>query len=266
MSSETQVGSEHLLTDIELANLIVNGYRIIEPDFPKGLNETIATALDELAENPGDGITEAVPELWQVLGHDSVRGVLISLLGSDYELQSHRHWHCRQPDSDHMQWHQDGTNNRENRMDRFLGLYYPREVAADMGPTIVVPGTQFRNAPTDRMATYTNIKGQVPLTVNAGTVAFTHYDIWHGTAANRTAAQRHMIKFLFRRTTKNTAPTWNHDPACLDQARDYGKRDMAQLNNILTFANPLGVGQSDHYKERAIRTQCWEQLMGSRSR
>ncbi len=28
-----------------------------------------------------------------------------------------------------------------------------------MGPTIIVPGTQYRNAPTDRMSTYTNIKG-----------------------------------------------------------------------------------------------------------
>ena len=139
---------------------------------PTGLNESIAAQLDALDHNPGDAITETVPELWQVLDHPAVRGVLISLLGLDYEVQSHRHWHCKQPDSPHMNWHQDGLNNRDLLLNRFLGLYYPTDITPDMGPTIIVPGTQFRNAPTDRMATYTNIRGQVPLTVKAGTVAF----------------------------------------------------------------------------------------------
>ena len=169
--------------------------------------------------NPGDAITEAVPELWQVLDHPTVTGALVSLLGPDYEVQSHRHWHCKQPNSPHMNWHQDGLNNRDVLLNRFLGLYYPTDVTPDMGPTIIVPGTQFRNAPTDRMATYTNIRGQVPLVVKAGTVAFTHYDLWHGTAANRSLHKRHMIKFLFRRTQDNTAPTWNHDPRGGQQTR-----------------------------------------------
>ena len=45
-----------------------------------------------------------------------------------------------------MHWHQDDTNNRSTQIDRFLGLYYPRTITPNMGPTIVVPGTQFRNA------------------------------------------------------------------------------------------------------------------------
>ena len=148
-------------------------------------------------------------------------------------------------------------------IDRFLGLYYPRDITANMGPTVILPGAQFRNAPTDRMATYTNVKGQIPLVVQAGTVAFTHYDIWHATAANRSRVKRHMIKFLFGRTSENAQPTWNHDPTSLDHARDWNTGDRAEdVNNILTFLNPLGVSQSDHYKERAIRRQCWEQLMG----
>ena len=109
-----------------------------------------------------------------------------------------------------------------------LGLYYPTDVTPDMGPTIIVPGTQFRNAPTDRMATYTNIRGQVPLVVKAGTVAFTHYDLWHGTAANRSPRKRHMIKFLFRRTQDNTAPTWNHDPEAANKPADWNERDRVR--------------------------------------
>ncbi len=254
---------EHLLTDVEVARFIVNGYHIVEPDLPEGLNEGIARQLDELDSNPGAAITDVVPDLWQVLEHPALRGVLVSLLGPDYEVLSPRHWHCKPPGSDHMQWHQDGTNNRATRIDHFLGLYYPRDVTTEMGPTIIVPGTQFRNAPTDRMATYTNIRGQVPLVIKAGTVALTHYDLWHGTAANRSGVKRHMVKFHFQRTQENSEPTWNHDPEELNRPHDWNLRDRAEdVNNILTFGNPLGVSQSDNYKERAIRRKCWNSLMG----
>ena len=255
---------DHLLTDVEVVNFIVTVYHIVEPDLPDGLNETLAARLDTLDSNPGDAITEAVPELWQVLDHPQVTGVLTSLLGIDYEIQTHRHWHCKQPDSGHMNWHQDSTNNRDIRLNRFLGLYYPTDITPDMGPTVIVPGTQYRNAPTDRMATYTNIKGQIPLTVKAGTVAFTHYDLWHGTAANRSDQKRHMIKFLFSRTQENPAPPWDHDPECMNRPKDWNLRGQSEdPGNILAFGNPLQVGQSDHYKERRIRRQVWEYLIGN---
>ena len=226
----------HLLSDADVARFLVTGYHLVEPELPTGLNESIAAQLDALDHNPGDAITETVPDLWQVLDHPQVKGVLVSLLGSEHEVQSHRHWHCKQPDSPHMNWHQDGLNNRDTLLSRFLGLYYPTDITPDMGPTIIVPGTQFRNAPTDRMAPYTNIRAQVPLTVKAGTVAFTHYDLWHGTAANRSSHKRHMIKFLFRRTSDNTAPTWNHDPDALGKPADWNKRAEAEdANNILNF-------------------------------
>jgi hypothetical protein len=257
---------QYLLNDSEVAHFLATGYHLVEPELPTGLNENIAAQLDALATNPGDAITEAVPELWQVLEHPTVTGALSSLLGPDYEVQPHRHWHCKQPDSPHMNWHQDGLNNRDILLNRFLGLYYPTDITPNMGPTIIVPGTQFRNAPTDRMATYTNIRGQVALTVKAGTVAFTHYDLWHGTAANRSAHKRHMIKFLFRRTRENTAPTWNHDPEAINKPNDWNKKSHAEdANNILNFTNPIGVSQSDHYKERAIRRQNWDFLIGKQA-
>ena len=262
MSDVATLSNEHLLDDVEVANFVANGYRILEPDLPEGLNEAAALKLDELEQNPGDGIMDVVPELWQVVEHEVVKGVMTSLLGTGYELLSHRHWHCRQPGTGHMQWHQDSTNRRDIRLEQLLGLYYPRDVSADMGPTIVVPGTHFRNAPTDRMATYTNIKGQVPLIVKAGTFAITHYDMWHGTSANRSGVKRHMIKFLFRRTKDNTAPTWNHDPARVDQPFSYGDPQATNARTALRSANPLGVSQSDHYKEIKIRTECFDQLLG----
>jgi len=259
----SEASSQYLMSDAEVARFIANGYHLVEPGFSDGFNESIAQRLDAMTTNPGDAITDAIPELWQVLDHPVVKGVLISLLGPGYEVNAHRHWHCKEPGSGHMQWHQDSTNNRDISLNRFLGLYYPTDVTADMGPTVILPGTQFRNAPTDRMATYSNVKGQVPLVVKAGTVAFTHYDLWHATAANRSSVRRHMIKFLFGRTQDNTQPTWNHDPKAQDKALDWNTPDRAEdVNNILTFLNPLGVSQSDYYKERAIRQRCWDHLLG----
>ena len=256
---------DYLLSDTQVARFVVDGYHLVElEDLPPGLNDTIAGKLEALESNPGDAITESVPELWQVLEHPAAVGALVSLLGTDYEVQGHRHWHCKQPGSGYMQWHQDGANNRDTRLNRFLGLYYPTDITPDMGPTVIVPGTQYRNAPTDRMATYTNIRGQVPLVVKAGTIAFAHYDLWHGTAANRSRHKRHMVKFLLRRTQDNESPTWNHDPASLDSVTDWNNHDAGgDPRNILTFGNPIGVSQSDHYKERGIRRQVWDYLMGA---
>ncbi len=259
------IAGNNLLSDPDVARFIVNGYHLVQPDLEEGLNEGIAAKLDALAENPGDAITEAVPELWQVLEHPDLKGALVSLLGPDYQLNSHRHWHCKAPGTSYMHWHQDGTNRREVRIDSFLGLYYPRRVSADMGPTVIVPATQFRNAPTDRMATYFNIRGQLPMVVEAGTVALVHAGLWHGTAPNSSKVKRHMVKFGFRRSRENTEPTWNHDPASLDHALDWNRRNNGSedVENILAFSNPLNVAQSDHYKERSIRRQCWDRMMGA---
>ena len=254
--------TKYLLTDAEMARFLVNGYHLAQLDLPDGLNETIEAKLEALESNPGDAITEAVPELWRILDQPQVTGIMTSLAGVGYALAG-RHWHCKQAGSAYMHWHQDGANSRERLMEQFLALYYPTDVSPDMGPTIVVPGTHFRNAPTDRMASYTNIRGQIPAVVKAGTVAFTHYDIWHGTAANKSARKRHMIKFGFSRTQPNAEPTWNHNPACLDQALDWNLRgDREDVNNILTFGKALEVGQTDRYKEGRIRREAWNYLMG----
>lgn len=220
----------HLLDDLQVVDFIVNGYHLVEPDLRPGLNETIAAKLDAMQRNPGDAICDEVPELNEVLDHPAVRGALVSLAGADYEVMFHRHWHCKEPRTGYMHWHQDGKNRRSAALDRFLGLYYPADVNADMGPTIIVPATQYRNAPTDRMRTYGNIRGQVPLVVKAGTFAITHYDLWHGTAANRSGKRRHMVKFLFARTQERPGATWNHDPQCMNVLRDWNLREQAQTH------------------------------------
>ena len=137
-----------------------------------------------------------------------------------------------------------------------------------MGPTVVVPGTQFRNAPTDRMSTYSNIRGQVPMTVKAGTVAFTHYDLWHGTASNSSSVKRHMIKFLFNRASENSAPSWNHDPEATEPAARTGmhatRRRMPSTFSLL--ATPWAFRRATITKSGQFAMQAWQELMGQRVR
>ena len=176
---------------------------------------------------------------------------MISLLGERYTMTSHRHCHMNAPGPRSQNWHQDGTNQRHHQVRTVLGMYYPQDVTQDMGPTVVLPGTHFRNAPTDRMSTYANFREQVVLNVLAGTVAITHYDIWHAASANTSQKMRYMCRFLFDRASELNQPSWKHDPVTAPKAEQR-----------LTFERAIMCSQSDHYKERQLRFEMWNHLLG----
>jgi hypothetical protein len=244
--------AEYRLTDDEVISFIIRGYHIVTPEFPPGFNEAIYAELEQITENPGDAILDRVPKLQEVYDHPMVRGALTSLLGDDVRMHSHRHCHVNPPGSRCQSWHQDGTNQRHHQLRTVLAMYYPQDVTPDLGPTVLMPGTHFRNAPTDRMATYANFREQVVLTVKAGTVAITHYDIWHAATANRGNRTRYMLKFLFTRGSEPAAPSWLHDP----------ERAAAQLHRF-TFEKACATSQSDHYKERGLRHEMWRHMLGT---
>ena len=244
----------YLLSDDEIISFIIHGSHIVEPDFPEGFNESIYEefeALDIQRNNPGDGILDKVPKLYQVYDHPKVHGALVSLLGEDVEMNGHRHCHVNPPGTRSQTWHQDGTNKRHHRIQTVLAMYYPQDVPAELGPTVIMPGTHFRNAPTDLMATYANFREQVALTVKAGTVAITHYDIWHAAAANRGTKTRYMLKFLFSRGSEPKVPSWNHHP-----------EEAAASMRRFSSERACACSQSDHYKERGLRMEMWDHLVG----
>ena len=200
-----------LLSDDQVLRFITHGYHVLHPEYPAGLNEAISEQCGQV-NGVGNEILASVPLLHQVYAHPEVRGALISLLGSDYVMNGHRHLHVNAPESRSQSWHQDGTNVRHHQVWCVLAMYYPHQVPLEQGPTMIMPGTHFRNAPTERLATYANIRGQLPLAVPAGTVAITHYDLWHAGSRNLTGRARYMLKFLFDRQAVPTQPSWEHDP------------------------------------------------------
>lgn len=248
-----------LLNDAQIMHFINHGTHLIElNDLSAEFHARIYEACSHSEPNPGNGIYEALPALREVYGHPQVYGALVSLLGEDMQMNAHRHLHTTPACHLHSQtWHQDGTNVRHHQIWTVLAMYYPQEVTVENGPTVILPGSHFRNAPTDRMATYSNIQGQEFLTVKAGTVAITHYDIWHAATLNRSDRPRHMLKFLFDRKSRPVKPAWNHDPTL---GPGIAQGLMGEM------VGPPSGYNSDYYKEWELRKEMWNWLMGQEAR
>ena len=251
MTTTAPIATEYLLSDAQVEKFIIDGYLLVNTDFPAEFHAAICEKIDavfaELGRNPGDEILDRVPDLHTIYADPAVRGALISLMGPDYTMNAHRHCHYTRPGDRGGHWHQDGVNLRHHQIQCVLGMYYPQDVTEEMGPTLVLPGTQYHNTPSTQMGSYMNFKAQVPLTVKAGTVAITHYDIWHAWMPNRSMQNRRMLKFLFNRASPPTAPTWNVSP-------DY-------RFNPSPFALPIDA-QSEAYKHRILWRSVWDWLHG----
>jgi hypothetical protein len=248
----TRASDADLLDDAQVLDFVVNGYHVVTPRLPATRHAEIYDALSELARPPGAALLDVVPAIREVFDDPAVRGAVVSLLGPDARLNAHHNLHVSGPSSQY--WHQDSINRRHHQLWRVLAMYYPQTVTAEMGPTVVLPGSHLRNAPTDRLAAYGNIAGQVCLTVPAGSVVIAHFDIWHAGTVNRSGRTRFMTKFLFDRVSRPTSPTWRHDPvAAVGQARERLNEAMA------TRCSP-----SDKLKERLLRFHLWNYLVGGR--
>lgn len=249
--TKTELDPQYLLHDAQVEKFIIDGYMLVNTDFPADFHASICEKIDavfaELGRNPGDDILDRVPDLYQVYADPRVRGALVSLMGPECTMNSHRHCHYTKPGERGGHWHQDSLNMRHHQIQCVLAMYYPQDVTEAMGPTVVLPGTQYHNTPSTQMSSYMNFKTQVPLTVKAGTVAITHYDIWHAWMPNRSHQNRRMLKFLFNRISAPTIPSWN-------AADDY-------RFNPPPFSLPIDA-QSEAYKHRVMWRSVWDWLHG----
>lgn len=261
MSLETVDATEYLLSDDEMASFVIRGYHFVSPSLRMGLNDEIYRALGELPSNPGDGVYEAVPQLADVYESPEVIGALTSLLGPGYSMFPHRHCHRNMPGTPSQLIHQDnlmdlriseGQERKPDRIDLVLAMYYPQDVAKNMGPTAILPGTHVLQAMPDRMASQGNFRDQIVADVPAGTVVILHYDIWHAGTANTSEKIRYMIKFLFQRENSPDVPSWRHDPQ-----NDEGIRTRLESENPMTLQRSLSA------KQKHLRTRMWNRLAGS---
>ena len=208
-----------LFTDEQIRRFIVDGYVVFKPDLPDAIHEEIRRKLNIIFENeanPGNNILPRVPEMDAVLNSPEVRGSLISILGEDYFEHPHRFCHYTGPLQDHSRpkrtlaqmCHQDSytpLGRSRQHFSRFARIiYYPQDSPIELGPTHVIPGTQYHRALSDA-----DRSRAIPLAGPAGTVAITHFDVGHAAGINEVNQHRHMIKFIYFRGKTPEKPSWN---------------------------------------------------------
>ncbi|MBI1927159.1 HEAT repeat domain-containing protein [Candidatus Poribacteria bacterium] len=202
-----------LLDDEGMRNFIINGYITVQTDFPADFHKRVyqqTEAIFEKEGNPGNEILPKVQALQEVFDHPAVRGVLTGILGPNYIMHPHRHCHLNPPGSRGQNFHQDSYEDDENvrhhRSRWAMAFYYPQDVTEEMGPTAVLPGSQYYNTRASADAFV-----ELPLCGKAGTVTIVHYDLWHRAMANRSDQKRFMLKFLFCRMEEPQAPSWKSE-------------------------------------------------------
>src|SRR5207248_6788306 len=127
-----------LLDDDAVKQFLIQGYLLVETEFPPSFHQEVCRRIDEVlgaGGNPGNAILERVPALAEVYAQPAVRGALVSLLGPEMTMHPHRHCHSLPPGAGGQQWHQDDVNRRHHQVWRVLAMYYPQDVTLEMGPT-----------------------------------------------------------------------------------------------------------------------------------
>jgi HEAT repeat protein len=201
-----------LLDDEAMRQFLVNGYLTVQTDMPEGFNERLCERLDATIEtegNWGNNILPRIPEIQQIFRHPAIDGALTSLLGPNYIMHPHRYPHRNVPGSAAQTLHKDlthysGDKDIQHHRTRWaMVFYYPHDVTEEMGPTSILPGTQFYQE-----ESHDPDNAERLLCGKAGTATVVNFDIWHRATANRSPQRRYMLKFIFARMEEPSGPSW----------------------------------------------------------
>ena len=218
--------TDHLFDDEAMRRFLVDGYAVVKADLPPGFHAGIHRRIEEMFAthgNLGNNILPLIPEIAQVFDHPGVRGAMTSILGPKYVMHPHRYCHGNPPGSEGQGFHKDTYEGdvevTHPRCRWAVAFYYPQDTSADMGPSAILPGSQYYE--TSEAA---HEQTELPLCGEAGTVTIIHFDLWHRASPNRSDRQRYMLKFLFERTVEPSRPSWrNADPGWTAPAGEPGR-------------------------------------------
>ncbi|MBW7460531.1 phytanoyl-CoA dioxygenase family protein, partial [Paenibacillus sepulcri] len=152
--------NEHLLDARQMARFCSDGLLVLEDLVPQELNE--AVYRDELTVEPQGyefwNSSEAIREVFEL---PQVRGVIESLVGRNY-VYDHSFLHTVKPNNSKSQnWHVDsGVMNPNPHNFDIQAFYFAHDTPVEMGPTLVLPGSQLRRASYWSISRYKNIAGQ----------------------------------------------------------------------------------------------------------
>ena len=165
----------------ELNSFLVNGYLIVPvdelgPAFHDKLYTKCCDSESGYRVGESDALVkekfswgETIPEITDVVASPTVSGALQSLLGPDCVMHPHRHMHTSMTRGD-QGFHKDGHHIpvRDHRPRWMMGLYFANEVTVDMGPTCIVPESQYYEVDRLHWSTLGTHKEPPTLTTNPG--------------------------------------------------------------------------------------------------
>jgi len=284
----SHVGEGIPLTPEQIHFFIVNGFLHLEPQ-PQdaALHASIleqATSLGakkcgELANN----ILPAIPRAAELLASPAVDGALTSLLGPGYALHPHRFCHATVHGASSQTWHRDSYwgnwHPRHHTPHWMMALYFPQDTCVQMGPTGIMPGTQyFNNDPNTTkpfgVARFGTLSpqlakswetGNMSCVCKAGSIFLIHYDLWHRGDANQSRdlyGTRFMFKFQFMRMSAPPAPypvtplpiNWQAVKALVPQNNQDHTPKQQQLQGLRQAA-ANGDGSAIQYLQH-LQDQC----------
>lgn len=208
--------TQHLFTDAQMRDFILNGYVRVDTGLPPAAIEDLYREVHGLIEQRKfrDEFFLHTPAVKKVFDSPAVRGSLSSILGPSYRMYSHRHCHHMPPQPadatpgwhqmDYYLFHKDTKTPSHHRCRQVMSIFFPHDCEPNRGPTGLIPGSQYFTRTTTAYC-HDSMQGAAP----AGTLHFVHYDMWHGGTCNYTDKDRFLLKFVFERIDEPTEPAWN---------------------------------------------------------
>lgn len=245
-----------LLSSRKMAEFVARGVIHLDAVVPPELNaEFLAAVADGRVSKGGGyrgeplaGVFPPDHPVGKLLAVPQVRGLIASLVGPQPAYDHHALHLVKANQSWGQSWHADGTIDPRRHFDVQL-MYYPQETTADMGGTLLLPGSQFRIVHEMEVARYQNFRGQERVVCPAGSVYALHHNIWHCGQPNRTGTVRTMFKLRLNPTFKQVR-LW-----------DTGDLDDPEIGRILVEPEPwMGT---EARLEFIQRIRLWRLLTGN---
>jgi hypothetical protein len=208
------VDQQYLLSSKQMASFVADGYLRFDNLVPDEINQAAMRELEAGVRGApyGTPLRDVYPAdsaIGRLLALPEVQGIVESLVGPE-PLFDHHAIHVRQANEAAAQHlHADAVIDTRQHFDIQL-MYYPHAIPLEMGGTLLVPGTHFRKVNESEIGRYQNMRGQIPMVCEAGTLLVLHHGIWHCGRQNTTGRVRYMFKIRLNPTVRQLR-LWNTD-------------------------------------------------------
>ena len=283
------------LSPLEIARFLDLGYLVlsledVEDSIHDRIFHTCETLYKGMSNLPksnigfnliADDLNTNIPELSEIHGSKKLNGALTTLLGPRYFRYNHSYIHrsSRRDQSYHkdsgLPW---GTRNgiRSHRLNWAMAFYYPQATTAQLGPTEILPGTQYwtidrekpgATAGEDRLDLSFEADGvdsnpdlsirdtrlrqnvldfdpqttPLCLEIPKGSIVLVHFDLFHRGARRLIDETRYMLKFWYVRTEE---PQAFEDQARFTYRCEDPRRELVLSSCLDWLGVPVEVEQS----------------------